>query len=396
VNKRERLLAGIVGGLALLIAAYFLQSYVSGAFRERRSKVDALSSDIKNLDRQILLGRRASSRLVDYEARSLPPEPEVARSLYQAWLLTELGKAGFVDPQVKAESTHIEKDLFVKQTFSVTGLGTLPQLVDLMHAIYSKDYLQRVTMVIIKPIENSKQLDVKLTIEAVSMEDAEPSTQLHDRPSPRVGSKEVYAKAILDRNLFGPPNQSPKLALSRQRATTNRPLEFGAKASDADPLDRMKYALVKSADPGAKLDPTSGRFTWTPKKKGEYEFVVEAVDDGLPSKRTESTVVISVSDPLPAAAPAPTRLAFDDAKYTVLTAVLDVSGEGEVWLHVRPKGQTLKLRTGDKFEVGSVKGRVAEIGQADFVFEADGKQHRVGKGEALQAEAPSGQARQFD
>jgi hypothetical protein len=191
--------------------------------------------------------------------------------------------------------------------------------------------------------------------------------------------------------LFGPPNQPPRIAdVGQQRGFTNRSVEFQVRASDADPLDQVRYQLVKSAESGAKFDSTSGRFSWTPKKPGEYQFLVRAADDGLPSKADEETITVSVTDPpppepvRPSPPPEPPKLAFDDAKYTVLTAVIDVSGDSEIWLLIRPKGQTLRLHVGDKFEVGSIKGTVASIGESDFTFESGGKQRRLTKGDTLE------------
>jgi hypothetical protein len=76
-------------------------------------------------------------------------------------------------------------------------------------------------------------------------------------------------------------------------------------------------------------------------------------------------------------------LSFDFAKFTMLTAVLDVSGQGEVWLHVRPTGQMVMLRQGDQFEIGSVKGTVSQIGEYDFSFDFEGKRRKLSKGELL-------------
>ena len=43
----------------------------------------------------------------------------------------------------------------------------------------------------------------------------------------------------------------------------------------------------------------------------------------------------------------------------------------------------LKLGVGDQFEVGSIKGVVTAIGEGDFTFESDGKEHRLTKGGKL-------------
>ena len=389
MNQRERLLAIAVGAMLLLVGAFMAQSYVSGQFVARRGKVAELEGKLKKSKLQILKGQRATKKIGEYEARSLPPEPELARSLYQDWLLSEVGKAGLVDQQVRAISTQADADLFVKQVFSITGKGTLSQTVDLLHALYRVDHLHRITLLTLKPIKESKLLDLTLTIEAVSLRKAPPATQLSDKPSQRLAlpTREAYHTAIVGRNLFAPANQPPRFAgLSAQRAFTGRSFEYSLKSADPDPLDRVSYKLVQASEPDVTLDPTTGRFKWTPKSPGEYKFVVEASDDGQPSRSVRETLTVSVTEPPPPEPPKPEepkKLAFDHAKFTVLTAVLDISGEGEVWLFVRPTGQMLKLRIGDQFEVGSVKGTVMEIGQTHFVFESEGKTHKLSIREVL-------------
>jgi hypothetical protein len=94
--------------------------------------------------------------------------------------------------------------------------------------------------------------------------------------------------------------------------------------------------------------------------------------------------VVNVTDPPPRLDDPPPPPGFNHAKFTILTAVLDIGGIREIWLHVRTTGETLKLHAGDQFEIGSIKGTVAQIGVSDFVFEADGKQRKLEKGGVLE------------
>ena len=386
MNQRERMLAIAVGVMVAIVGVYFLWSYVDSAFRSRRGEIASLEKNIRDFKLQILQGQRANKRLLEYEARSLPPKPEVARSVYQSWLLAEVGKAGLEDQQVKAIATIGEGEVYVKQSFKITGRGTLPQIVGLLDSIYRRDYLQRVTLLVLKPIKESKQLDLTLTIEGVSMRTAPEATALHQRPSTRLAlaKREDYDRVILGRNLFGPPNNPPKLAsIGKQTAYIGRTFEHTVRATDADELDKVRFAMTKSSEPDARFDDETGKFRWTPKSPGEFQFVFQATDDGVPEKSVTETMTLTVTDP-PPEEPMERRLAFDQAKFTILTAVLDVDGKGEVWLHIRPTGKTLKLHVGDAFEVGSIQGTVESIGESDFIFKADGKQRRLVKGEILE------------
>jgi hypothetical protein len=277
------------------------------------------------------------------------------------------------------------------EEFTITAKGTLPQMVDLLHAFYSVDWLHRMKHFSAKPIKESKLLDIHMTVQALSLQNAA-SEDLVPREAQRLAlaDRETYRELIVDRNLLGPANNPPKLAISGSKeANTNRSMELSARATDADPLDKVKYRLVESAARDARFDPSSGRFSWTPRATGKYEFIFEATDDGFPSKSSGPVkIVVNVVDPPPTAGPPPPPPGFNHAKYTILTAVLDIGGIREIWLHVRTKGETLKLHEGDQFDIGPIKGTVAQIGKTDFVFEADGKQRKLEKGDVLdQAQA---------
>ncbi|MCU0877480.1 MAG: hypothetical protein MUF06_06830 [Pirellulaceae bacterium] len=388
MTPRERMLALLVGSVGLILAVFLGWSWIDGKFRVRRGQIATLEGDISKFKQQVLTGKLATKKLSEYEARSLPPAPDVARSLYQAWLLERLAQAGFVDPEVKPQSQKAEKKLYVSQLFILSGRGTLPQLVDLLHSFYSVDYLHRINTLSIKPIKDSKELDITLQIDAMSLLTAPPVTELHNRPSDRLArpSKDEYLDKIVGRNLFGPANQAPRLSIGGSRdVVVNRSADIRLSASDPDKLDTVRYRLLDADAPEAQLDPATGRFSWTPRELGRYRFAFEAYDDGFPSTPSRrEEVVINVIDPPPVGPPVATGFTgFDDAKYTDLTGVTEVGGVREVWLRVRPRDLILHLRAGDAFEIGSVSGVVHSIGPSDFTFERDGKLHKLEKGRFL-------------
>ena len=386
MNARERQLALAVGGLGVVMALWFGWTYIDSAFRTRRQKIETLEREISNFQRQVMAGQAARRKLGEYESRSLPPDATLAKSLYQSWLLSQIEKAGFANPQVRALSPQKEGDLYVKHIFDVSGKGTLPQVVDFLHAFYEADYLHRIVSLVLKPVKESKQLEVSLKIDAASMSTAPTATALHTQKSNRLAlqSKQDYYEKIVDRNLFGPANQAPRLSISGSKdVRINREAQLTAKGSDPDPLDKVRYKMVESSAPDAKFSESSGQFSWTPKQHGKYKFVFEAIDDGLPSQPSKrEEIVLNVIDPPPEAPRAPV-LGFDAAKFTVLVGVTEVDGEGEIWLHNRTKGQMLKLRTGEAFEIGSIKGVVKEIRETDFTFESDGKLRKLERGANL-------------
>jgi len=207
------------------------------------------------------------------------------------------------------------------------------------------------------------------------------------KPSKRLQlpNRQAYYNTIVGRNLFGPANNPPKLSISGSKDVfLGRPVDLTLKGTDPDPLDKVtKFKLVKSPDDNVKFDEDKGRLTWTPKQPGKYEFTFQGFDDGFPSlpSKEEKFVVTVAPQPL---VEGKARPEFDHARFTILTAVLDLDGQGEIWLHIRPLGEIAKLHKGDHFEIGSIEGTVAEIGQYDFSFTCNGKLHQLAKGEILE------------
>jgi len=384
MNPRERVLAVAVGGTLLLIFSYLTYSYIAGKFSSRQAEIDRLEADIRKFKQQDLAGKLANKKIDEFAARSLPANIEVARTEYKNWLLSEIAAAGMTKPDVSHTTTVAEGiQLADKMTFSVTCRGTLPQVIDFLYAFYEVDWLHRISRLSLRPVKDDKALNVTMTIETLSLHKAKPGP-LVERPGKRLalGSRDEYHKRIAHRNVYGPPNNAPQITgvSGSKDVYLGRSAELTLKGTDPDPLDKVRYKLLDAPDSDARLDEATGRLVWVPKAEGQFEFTVQAIDDGLPNlpSRPEKIVINVTRQPPPVA-----RLDFDHASYTVLTGVLDLNGKGEIWLHNRPAGQTVVLHEGDAFQIGSIRGQVVEIGQYDFTFRADGKLRRLATGEPL-------------
>ena len=93
-------------------------------------------------------------------------------------------------------------------------------MVKLLHGFYSADYMHRITKLSITPIKDSKNLQLVMDVEALSLELAPPAAALKERPSDRLAlaKQEDYVRIIGERNIFGPPNHAPQLAAGEQKA----------------------------------------------------------------------------------------------------------------------------------------------------------------------------------
>jgi len=74
---------------------------------------------------------------------------------------------------------------------------------------------------------------------------------------------------------------------------------------------------------------------------------------------------------------------MDPTNHTYLTSINMVNGEPEVWLTKRTTDETLKVRQGETFEVGSLSCEIAEIYGKDVIIESDGERWLLTLGDKL-------------
>jgi hypothetical protein len=100
----------------------------------------------------------------------------------------------------------------------------------------------------------------------------------------------------------------------------------------------------------------------------------------VPAQSIRQTFDLAVVVPPPPAAPTPTpppTPEFDDATQTVLTALVQGSGDWTAWMKVRTQGTTLKLKPGDDFKIGLLSGTVVDVNSRFVTLEIDGKRFEL-------------------
>ena len=239
LNKRERILAAVTGTLMLLFVGKFLFSAVSGRLDSLQARRDALVAEVQKKKARVARGRRATARISDWQRRSLPVDREMARSLYQNWLLGLVDKVKLHHARVESGEARSRRDIYWRLSFTIRGQGSLEQLTQLLWDFYSAGHLQQIRRLSIKPIEDSSKLDLSLSIEALSLPGADNRDKLSaERPSqPLPGKLADYRESIVGRNLFGsyvPPPPPPPPVSTKPKAPPPPPPSF----------DHTKYAVV--------------------------------------------------------------------------------------------------------------------------------------------------------
>ena len=392
MNKRERFLTIIVGLLVMLVVSFFVSEKVRAAFRRRAQMRLQVQSELDRKQGIIDRGAKAARELASYEEISLPSDAELARSQYQAWLSEIVDRVGLKEPQVKVVSQSQLVNDCTQLSCSIIGRGDLRQLAKLLHEFYSVKTIHRIRRLPLRPVPDSKDLTIELRVEALIMAtapsdktfDISPLSELAQLPIDQV------IGPIVERNMFAPANRIPEFERVGSR-TIERGDSFSLElaARDPDALDILSFEICAGAPDDLRLDTRSGRLTWRPREVGKYEVKVVVRDDGIPVRTAEQTIEFEVVDPPPPPEVAentveePQPLKFDDARYTYAIAMVEVSGERQLWLQVRTSGKILKLSEGDPVRIGSIDAKIAHIGDREVELEADGTTFRIQVGEPL-------------
>ena len=392
MTPRERLLTAIVGGLMAILVGYWGYSQIASSFRrraaQRRQVIEETQRKQQILDRAI----RTSQQMSHYESMSLPSNLEIARSQYQGWLSEILTLTEMQDPQVKVIAETRRADGSTILSLSVSGKGDLRQVTQLLAKFYEIHLLHRIRILPLRPVPETKWLDVNMTVDALILASAPENQDLDvTSRSPLADvDMEALTRPILERNFFAAQNRAPFLGVADEhRVEVGKMWTLGLDGSDPDTLDRLTYRLLAGPDT-VRLDASSGALVWKPEEEGLFSVKVAVTDDGIPQLSTEKTLTVDVVPPAPepemtAEEEAAEREAakFDDARFTYAIASVDVSGDAQIWLQIRTKGEMQRLRVGDRVSIGSVDGTITKITSRGFEWESDGATRMVTLGDPL-------------
>ena len=382
MSHRERLLAIAVGGLLVaLLLSWGLGKYRT-ALANRRAGLAAQQNRQQQIQQQLINGEFANRYMGEYLVRSLPANPEKAKSRYKKWLLETVVSNQIDQPTVSANNSRSIGGLYQRFEFRVSGKTEMPNFVELIYDFYAKDYLHRIRDFALTPMKDGG-FKLDMSIDAIALLAAPGDLPDRTKPAWRVEHDlAVYRDQILNRNFFEPPNQPPKY---NGQPVVETVLGSGAPTplTFEDPDDHpIQYEFVEPPPEFVSLDQQSGMLKVLAEEKQEFDIHVRATDAGFPSRSIEQTLTVKIVDP-PPKPKVETKPSFDDASQTLLTGLVQGGGEWTAWMNVRTRGKTLKLRVGDQFEIGTVKGTVTDVTARHVTLEIDGEKVILRQGGVL-------------
>src|SRR3972149_2544712 len=229
LKKREKILALAVGGLLVLAVAYWIWPAQGGSLADLREKRDELAEDLINKKNRAQRAKKAAERLTQWQSRALPAAPETARSLYQNWLRELVDRVAFRNTKINAMEGQSRRGVYTLLAFDVQCQGSLEQLTRFLYEFYGADHMHKIRSLNIKPLENTRELDLTIVVEAMSLPGSTQKDKLSTEPGKRLklASLEDYKKTIVDRNLFAvyaPPKQA-------KEKTEDKPMVSGTDPS---------------------------------------------------------------------------------------------------------------------------------------------------------------------
>jgi hypothetical protein len=391
LQKREKILAAVTVGLVLVVAGKYVFSAWRGPVQKLRTERDQLQREVDRKQEKIARSVKAQARIDEWNRRSLPADPQLAASLYSNWLFGLAKESGLDEAKVDVTGGHRQTGrAYQPLRFTVQAEAKIDELTNFLYKFYAVEHLQQIRSLTIKPIEGKSDLDVRLTIEALSLPDAV-TTAVNVKEgafptaitlTPELRTELLYAGR--DGKLTGPA----KLQLVGSKGAVD--LSF----QGPETLDEVRDAVnaktettgVVAAVDGDKLtlraepaDPDAPPARLADSKLDDYRRAIAERNFFAPYKPPPPTTQGPGS-------PGPPK--FDPCKYAYLTGIVGVNDQPEVWLIGRTTGKKYTLREGDTFEVGDVSAKVIRINHRDAEIEFEGKRWLVPMGDNLREAKP--------
>lgn len=174
----------LIAGLAVFVL-YGLdslyRSWIERPSQQLTSQIADLQDKLSASKTEQLLAKKQGKRLEAFGARALPDNPQLARSLYQQWLLNLVEKNELTSASVDAaQPVRLEIRSRTKKgkrqlvghriNYSLRGQATLAKLSGFLNDFRKAGHLHKIRAITLNPIGNEGRLDADLTIEVLSLE----------------------------------------------------------------------------------------------------------------------------------------------------------------------------------------------------------------------------------
>ncbi len=203
-NRTKPLLLAGLGLIAVFYAGdWVMTNWIEKPVKQREIQKANLQKTIDEFDQKYIARARQEAPWLRYwYSQSLPTNPEIAKSLYRAWLFEVAEYVGIAGRTVNA-SQPARGRAYYSMNFSMRGRGTLEQLTEFLYEFYNAGHLHKITSIGITPVGRGGTLDLSIAIETLILPQANRPDRLGTGQAYRLASRSLDDyQVIANRNLF--------------------------------------------------------------------------------------------------------------------------------------------------------------------------------------------------
>lgn len=238
-EKRERFLVVVMMVVLVVVVVPMLYNLFGTEIATKRRQREQHRKEVEKLEAELETEEAVRNKLKGMFEQSLPTDEYSAERAYQNWLISqaEEAKLGNFAVAKSGQASALRKDV-KRFTFTLHARGTLVQIADFLRRFEKSGYLHLVRKVDPRTIRGSRDMNVSITIEALSLEQAKSARTLPAIPRGRLnetGDERAMLDLIGERALFSV-------------YTPPRPKDPESKDIDqvivVDPFDHSPYCYV--------------------------------------------------------------------------------------------------------------------------------------------------------
>lgn len=235
MNPRTKWLIVGVAVLGLLyVGDSSYRTFIEEPTKRAEAAIDRLDRQLQDAADTQLVAKKVSQKLDTFAGRSLPHDPAVARSAYQDWLLKLMERHQMIGISIDASNpipieiksrTNKKRNRLIghRINYTVHSKTALPQWVEWMREFEQAGHLHKIKNLSLVPLGNGSELDVNMTIEALSLQATDRPDTLSDwYLDPQQEPSGSGLAMLVQRNIFARGFSKSLAAIRLQAITFNR------------------------------------------------------------------------------------------------------------------------------------------------------------------------------
>lgn len=380
---RQKLLLILLAVVAVGIGGdWAYRTWVEEPFAKQEveeTKLEKAQSDVHD---RTIRAKTLVRDLSEFEDRSLPANPTIARQAYQAWWWELVKRHDIASPTVdvsqprprsltKSSKKDAQPDMH-ELVVTVRGVAALPVVVDLLAEFHGTKFLHRIDSLSLTPLNQGRNLSFSLNIVALALRTATEETKLPGQTTGGVilvqdsngGDAATSDVSSADPSETGPrgiATSTPNPVVSASTSESENTMDQGTSESADNPIARTSESTSEASGgttvSGASATEVSGTSQTTVERPWQ-----DIVKRNMFAAGGGMTVAKSI-------------------KLSAITE--DVKGVKQAWFRQVGAGATQIVDQGKNFSQGPLLAKVIELDDEHVILLIDGDRVRVQIGQVL-------------